>query len=102
MFTKLISRRLMIKLIIGSAVGLVVSDAFSGDFRYEPKSEENWPRNLIRDIQKRLNEIGFNSGPVDGIYGPKTKKAIIKFQRSKHLKLDGKISDTLIRELELE
>ncbi len=102
MFSKSISRRLMLKLMIGSAIGLVTSDANSGDFRYEPRSEKNWPRNIVRAVQSRLNEIGFDLGPADGIYGPKTKKAIMEFQNSKNLKVDGKISNKLIGELELE
>lgn len=33
-------------------------------------------------IQKRLTELGFNPGPIDGIIGPKTKAAIVAFKRS--------------------
>ena len=103
MLSKSISRRLMLKLMIGSAIGLVVSDAISaGDFRYEQRSEKNWPRNIVRAIQNRLNEIGIDSGQADGIYGPKTKRAIMEFQSSKNMKVDGKISNELIGELKLE
>ena len=32
-------------------------------------------------IQRRLNQTGFNAGKEDGIYGPKTTAAVIRFQQ---------------------
>ena len=102
MLSKSISRRLALKLFTGLGIGLVFPNvSFSGDFRYEPKSEEYWPSNLVRAIQRRLKSLGFDPGPIDGIYGPKTKNGIMEFQRSKNLNVDGKISNKLIRELDL-
>lgn len=102
MFSKPLSRRLALKLFAVSAMGLVVSNiSYAGDFRYEPRSEEHWPSNLVRAIQRRLKELGFDPGPVDGIYGPKTKNGIMEFQRFKNFKVDGKISNKLIGELGL-
>lgn len=40
-------------------------------------------------LQKRLNELGFNCGAIDGIIGKKTKAAIKSFQKSKGLVVDG-------------
>jgi len=106
MFSTPISRRLALKIMFGAAAGLTISDAYSGDFRYEYKeetgSDRNWPDNLVRAIQNRLNELGYDSGEADGLYGPKTRRAIMDFQYSENLKVDGKISDGLIGELELE
>lgn len=44
-----------------------------------------------RDVQQALKNAGFNPGPVDGKAGPKTKAAVMEFQRSEGLKVDGKI-----------
>ncbi|NIK13171.1 N-acetylmuramoyl-L-alanine amidase [Alkalibacillus sp. S2W] len=34
----------------------------------------------VKRIQSALDELGFSLGPIDGIYGPKTEKAIERFQ----------------------
>ncbi len=43
----------------------------------------------VRRIQKKLKELGFYSGSVDGIYGTATKNAVTAFQRSCGIKADG-------------
>lgn len=49
-----------------------------------PKAE--W----LTGVQFRLNALGFGAGPVDGIKGPKTTKAVKTFQKTyPPLKIDG-------------
>ncbi len=43
-----------------------------------------------KDIQKALKAAGFYTGMIDGKIGPRTKKAIIDFQKANGLKADGK------------
>ncbi len=43
----------------------------------------------IREIQRRLDKLHYNPGPVDGIMGVKTQSAIRKFQADHHLLVDG-------------
>lgn len=40
-------------------------------------------------LQKRLNELNYSVGTPDGIFGLKTKNAVISFQKSKGLTADG-------------
>jgi hypothetical protein len=47
------------------------------------------PSHYLTGVQYRLNAAGFGAGPVDGIEGPKTKNAVIEFQRVYGLKKDG-------------
>lgn len=102
MFTKPIPRRrFLLSLFSVIAASQITSSVSAGDFRHEPTMEKTWNKNLIRSIQRKLSENGFDVGPADGIPGPNTKKGIKDFQRSKGLNVDGEISDQLIRELEL-
>jgi N-acetylmuramoyl-L-alanine amidase len=43
----------------------------------------------IADLQRRLGELGFDAGKVDGIYGPDTAGALADFQRNAGLTADG-------------
>lgn len=43
----------------------------------------------VVELQTKLNEVGFNSGEVDGIFGGMTKQSVMSFQLSHHLRVDG-------------
>jgi hypothetical protein len=42
-------------------------------------------------LQKRLGELGFDPGGMDGLFGPRTEQALMAFQRSKGLLPDGAV-----------
>ena len=44
---------------------------------------------LVKQLQERLAGGGFNPGQIDGIFGAKTREAVIQFQNSKGLAPDG-------------
>ena len=43
----------------------------------------------IRTVQTKLKNWGYYTGSVDGIYGSKTRAAVIKFQKKNNLVADG-------------
>lgn len=43
----------------------------------------------VKQLQSRLNQLGFNAGAADGAFGPKTLAAVKAFQRSRGLEADG-------------
>tara|TARA_B100001057_G_scaffold253669_1_gene253930 strand:+ start:8724 stop:10628 length:1905 start_codon:yes stop_codon:yes gene_type:complete len=43
----------------------------------------------IKTIQQALNQLGFKAGKADGWFGKNTAKAVMAFQKSKGLKVDG-------------
>lgn len=45
--------------------------------------------NEVRQIQTRLRDWGYMNGPVDGIYGTKTRDGVKYFQRKHGLTADG-------------
>ncbi|MFB2838458.1 peptidoglycan-binding domain-containing protein [Floridanema evergladense] len=44
--------------------------------------------NLSKRLQQELKQEGFDPGPIDGVYGPRTQEALKKFNHAK--KLDSK------------
>lgn len=40
-------------------------------------------------LQDALNSLGYSAGTVDGIFGPKTKNAVLRYQRDNGLSADG-------------
>jgi len=53
-------------------------------------TEESVYNPLTGAIQKKLNFLGFNAGPIDGKYGKKTACAVAAFQAANGLFVDGK------------
>lgn len=43
----------------------------------------------VRTYQQRLSQLGFNPGPIDGIYGRRTKRAVKAFQQHMKIQVDG-------------
>ncbi|MEM6711502.1 MAG: peptidoglycan-binding protein [Pseudomonadota bacterium] len=55
---------------------------------------------VVLAVQSVLAEMGYAPGSIDGVMGPSTEEAIRRFQLSRALSPDGRISDTLLREIE--
>ena len=53
----------------------------------------------VKEAQMALQQKGFNPGPVDGIMGPKTHKALASFQRQQNLHASGQLDERTAREL---
>jgi spore coat assembly protein SafA len=43
----------------------------------------------VRDLQQELKKAGFDPGPIDGVFGPRTESAVRTFQRAAGLQVDG-------------
>ena len=43
----------------------------------------------VRDLQEALKALGYDPGPVDGVFGAKTESAVVKFQQAKGIAADG-------------
>lgn len=56
----------------------------------------------VRLAQACLNAVGYNCGSADGIYGTKTKNAIINFQRAKGISADGIVGQDTWNTLQIE
>lgn len=79
-----------------------VQESYSRDYgRDDSRSSESYEKTAKgvhsgpaiqlspKQVQRALKNAGFYQGPIDGKIGPKTKEAIIKFQKAQGLKADG-------------
>jgi peptidoglycan hydrolase-like protein with peptidoglycan-binding domain/tetratricopeptide (TPR) repeat protein len=43
----------------------------------------------VRNLQRKLAAAGYGPGAIDGRYGPRTEHAVMRYQASRHLHVDG-------------
>lgn len=53
----------------------------------------------VADLQRRLNDLGFDADKVDGVFGPHTLRALMDFQSNRGVAEDGVAGPLVIREL---
>jgi len=53
----------------------------------------------VADIQRALNEAGFEAGPADGVSGRRTRAAISAYQEANGLAVTGEIGTALLQKL---
>jgi N-acetylmuramoyl-L-alanine amidase len=89
-------------------------DGRVGDETYRALNEARWslgdrvlrydPERPIRgddviNLQDRLHELGYDAGPVDGVFGPETEVGLRSFQRDYGLTSDGTCGPATMRAL---
>ena len=57
---------------------------------------------IIRDVQLELRRRGFYGGDVDGIFGPRTRDALVAYQSRRGLPVTGAIDRETLRALGLD
>jgi N-acetylmuramoyl-L-alanine amidase len=50
----------------------------------------------VRELQRRLNRLGFDAGGVDGVFGPDTAEAVRDFQVNVGLRVDGIVGPDVV------
>ena len=57
-------------------------------------------RSRIASVQMMLSELGYDTTNPDGILGPKTKRAILRFQRKNAIRVDGQVGPRLLAKVQ--
>ena len=55
----------------------------------------------VEAIQERLAQLGYYTGPVDGIFGPTTRDAVANYQVANQLNVTGSLSPDTMQSLGL-
>ena len=98
---KILSLILVITLTI-SAVYLYYDISTENSESVEALSKLGSRGDEVRKIQKKLKELGYYNGSVDGIFGSATKKAVIAFQKNCGITADGVAGAKTLKYLGLE
>jgi len=56
-------------------------------------------RAVVAEIQQHLSSLGYDPGPADGVYGPRTGNAIATYQNDESTVVDGEPSIALLEAL---
>jgi hypothetical protein len=72
-------------------------EAIANFFDGKPGDEDR-----VREVQRALQEKGYDAGPVDGIVGPKTRSGVKQFQRAENLPATGKLDEKTAERLGVE
>jgi len=52
--------------------------------------------NLVVQTQTKLSALGYYTGPIDGVFGPRTRQAVTNFQTAYGLVVDGTINHQVV------
>ncbi len=78
----------------GLFLALMLSSPLLADPVHSRSQEE------VKAIQNTLKRQGFSPGPVDGVFGPKTIKALKQFQKNQKLRVTGRIDAETAKHLQ--
>jgi DNA invertase Pin-like site-specific DNA recombinase/peptidoglycan hydrolase-like protein with peptidoglycan-binding domain len=53
----------------------------------------------VRTLQRTLRRLGWSPGPIDGLFGPRTEAAVVRFQRAAGVQTDGVVGPRTFQEL---
>lgn len=59
-------------------------------------------RATVAEAQRLLHALGYDAGPVNGILGPQTRRAIAAFQERNGFSVDGRMTRALVASLRLQ
>src|SRR5918999_3116079 len=54
---------------------------------------------VLRQVQKTLNDRGYRTGGIDGRMGPQTQAALVNFQRAEKMQPTGKLDRQTLAKL---
>lgn len=81
--------RIILRLIVAAIIATFAISSLQTLSTTEVLSKMGSSGSEVREIQTRLKNWGYYKGSVDGIFGSKTRDAVILFQKKNGLKADG-------------
>jgi hypothetical protein len=77
--------------------------AFETEARSLPSSyERTMSPAKVREVQTKLNDLGYHTGQVDGVWGPRTEAAVRNFQQAKNIEATGRLDEQTLNALDID
>lgn len=57
------------------------------------------PNDVVREAQRVLTDLGYYTGPLDGIMGPEVRRAVWNFQKAQKFLLSGSLDPRTVAAL---
>jgi peptidoglycan hydrolase-like protein with peptidoglycan-binding domain len=56
---------------------------------------------FVREAQRALRDLGYDPGPIDGVFGPRTRTALAKYQTSERLPVTSDLDALTLERLDV-
>ncbi|HEY7038567.1 MAG TPA: peptidoglycan-binding domain-containing protein [Methylomirabilota bacterium] len=87
---------LSMSLLLDTPIVFGAADATAGTTR--PGTAPQPAPRYVREAQRALRDLGYEPGPLDGVVGPRTRQALLKYQRSERIAATGRLDpETMVR-----
>ena len=90
------------KMLAGGAIVLALVGIGSAPVALAHRRQSVADAERVRQVQQKLNDIGYHAGSVDGVLGPQTQSALRQFQRARNLDATGHIDSKTLTALNRE
>lgn len=75
--------------------------ASNGNASSRSSSVSSFDEGTIREVQRTLGDKGYDVGPVDGIWGPKSRSALRNFERHNGMQASGQLDPQVLAALDV-
>ena len=75
--------------------------AYGTDRHYETRQVIHLTGTDIANLQRALSANGYNPGPIDGVFGTRTRAALTGFQYDRELQGEGNITERTLQALDV-
>ncbi len=82
--------------------GALMFAVFMTDLAASDDTEARTRAETVMRVQVALQDKGYEPGPTDGIWGPRTRRAVIRFQREEGLEANGRLDNETLARLDVD
>jgi Putative peptidoglycan binding domain len=62
---------------------------------------DQYTGSIVAAVQERLAQQGYYHGEIDGVFGPEMRRAIVRYQRQRGLRVTGRLTADVLQDLGL-